>query len=152
MNTQTLHFERTTPAGPEAVWRLLSDSSTWPDWTPIERHTQLHPPGPDGTGEIRLFTTGRVKVREEIVLFQPCQRLSYALRGGLALRDYRADIDLHPTDGGGTRITWHTTFKPKVPGTGSIYRRALEKATGQFIDGLAAAAAAADRTPHPESA
>lgn len=75
-------------------------------------------------------------MREEIVEYRPERRLSYTLLGGLALRDYRADIDLQ-ANASGTEIHWHTTFRPKVPGMGRIYRRALTKATQQFIDGLA---------------
>jgi len=76
-------------------------------------------------------------VREEIVERIPERRLSYTLLGGLAVRDYRADIDLEAVPTGGTRIHWHTTFKPKVPGSGWLYRRALDKATTQFTEGLA---------------
>jgi len=63
------------------------------------------------------------------------------LLSGLPLRDYRADVDLTPTDGG-TDIRWHSTFHPKVPGTGWIYRRALTRFIGDMVRGLAAATAA----------
>ena len=43
--------------------------------------------------------------------------------------------------GGGTSITWRSTFRAKVPGTGGIYRRELGKFIKQTVDGLAAAAA-----------
>jgi len=60
----------------------------------------------------------------------PSRRLSYALLGGLAVRDYRADLDLTPGGGGhGTQLRWHTTFTAKVPGSGWLYLRALTKAT-----------------------
>ena len=36
-------------------------------------------------------------------------------RGGLPVRDYRADVDLEP-NAEGTRIRWHVSFSPKVPG------------------------------------
>ena len=35
------------------------------------------------------------------------------------------------------KIRWHTTFSAKVPGMGWVYRRALLKATQDFVDGLA---------------
>lgn len=134
-----IQYVRTTTAPPEDVWRILADSRTWPNWTPIEEHTQVKPGGADGRGEVRRFKTGRIEVSEEIVEVRPSERLSYILLGGLAVKDYRADIDLTGLElGGGTRISWHTTFRPKIPGTGWIYKRALERATGDFIDGLAA--------------
>lgn len=36
----------------------------------------MEPGGPDGTGEVRLFKTGRYEVREEIVERRPPERLS----------------------------------------------------------------------------
>jgi uncharacterized protein YndB with AHSA1/START domain len=129
-----------TTADPEAVWRLLGDSSTWPAWTPIDEYEPERPGGADGVGEIRRFRTGRVRIREEIVERADGRRLTYALLSGLALRDYRAEIDLTPA-ADGTEIRWHTTFRPKVPGSGWIYRRELDKITRKFVDGLAKAAA-----------
>jgi hypothetical protein len=79
-------------------------------------------------------------VRERIVERLPNQRLSYILLSGLAVRDYRADIDLTP-EGAGTTVRWHTTFKAKLPGLGWAYRRTLFKATRDFVDGLAQRAA-----------
>lgn len=140
MARQEIDIRGTTQADPAAVWRLLGDSTTWPAWTPIETAEIVEPGGADGLGEIRTFTTGRVTVREEIVERTPERRLSYTLLAGLAVRDYRADIDLTPT-GAGTEIRWHTTFTAKFPGAGPLYRRALQKATQRFVDGLVQAAA-----------
>ncbi len=140
MGIQEIDIATTVAAPPAAVWRLLADSATWPEWTPIDRHEPVRPAGPDGTGEIRIFHNGRHTVREEIVEFVPERRLTYTLLAGLALRDYRAEIDLAPAPEG-SRVRWHTTFRAKVPGTGAIYLKALTTATRQFVDGLAAHAA-----------
>jgi uncharacterized protein YndB with AHSA1/START domain len=139
MALKEIDVRGTTTADPDAVWRLLGDSSTWPDWTPIDEYEPERPGGGDGLGEIRRFRTGRHRVREEIVERADGRRLTYALLSGLALRDYRAEIDLTPA-ATGTEIRWHTTFRPKVPGSGWLYRRALEGITRTFVDGLAAAA------------
>jgi uncharacterized protein YndB with AHSA1/START domain len=140
---QTIDVRATIPAGPAAVWRLLGDSATWPQWTPIETFELERPGDASGLGELRAFTTGRVRVREEIVEREPERRLTYVLLSGLAVRDYRARIELEPAPGG-TALHWHTTFRAKVPGAGGLYRRALDKATRQFVDGLAARAARDD--------
>ena len=79
-------------------------------------------------------------VREEIVERDPQRRLTYTLLSGLPLRDYRAEIDVTPADDGAA-IRWHTTFRPKVPGMGWLYRKALEGRTREFVDGLARASA-----------
>lgn len=120
-----------------AVWALLDDSASWPAWTPIDAHEAVRPPGEDGTGEIRIFRNGRHTVREQIVARHELHRLSYTLLAGLPLRDYRADIDLSAAAGDATDLHWHTTFVPKVPGTGWLYLRALRSATQAFVDGLA---------------
>ena len=140
MALQEIDVRSTTAADPETVWKLLGDSSTWPQWTAIETYEPEQPGGSDGIGEIRRFRTGRYLVREEIVERDPNRRLTYSLLSGLALRDYRAEIDLTPA-ATGTAIRWHTTFRPKVPGSGWIYRRELDKRTRAFVDGLARAAA-----------
>lgn len=138
---QEIDVTGTTAAAPSQVWSLLADSTTWPHWTPIERAVIDRPAAPDGTGELRSFTTGRVVVHEEVVERVPEARLVYVLRSGLAVKDYRAEITLQPAANGGTAIRWHTTFAPKTPGMGWIYRRALGKATRQFVDGLVTHAA-----------
>ena len=94
MALKEIDVRGTTAADPDAVWRLLGDSSTWPDWTPIDEYEPERPGGTDGTGEIRRFRTGRHRIREEIVERADGRRLTYALLSGLALRDYRAEIDL----------------------------------------------------------
>lgn len=143
MARQEIDIAATTSATPAAVWRLLGDSATWPEWTPIDAHTEERPGDADGLGEVRAFKNGRVRVREEIVERVPEQHLAYTLLSGLAVRDYRAEIDLRPEDGGGTTIRWHTTFAAKRPWMGPVYAFALRKATQQFVDGLVEHAAAA---------
>ena len=140
MARQEIDIRETTQAKPAALWRLLGDSSTWPSWTPVETFELERPGGADGLGEIRRFKTGRVRIREEIVERQTDQRLTYILLSGLAVRNYRAEIDLTP-QAGATEIRWHTTFDAKVPGAGWLYRRALTKVTRQFVHGLATQAA-----------
>lgn len=125
-----------TDAAPDVVYRLLDDSSSWPDWTPIDTFELVEAPSADGLGEVREFVNGRVTVREQIVERISGRRLTYVLLAGLPLEDYRAEIDVRAEDAGST-VRWHTTFTAKRRGTGWIYLRALRKATQQFVDGLA---------------
>jgi len=133
-------------ADPRAVFALLVDGTTWPTWTPIDSF-RLERPGRDGgesLGAIRVFRTGRIKSREEIVELVPDRRLGYILLSGLPLKGYRATVDLAP-EGDGTAINWRSTFRPKVPGTGWIYRRALTRFIQRCVDGLAEHAAQGER-------
>ncbi len=133
-------------ADPDRVYALLADGSTWPTWSPIGSF-ELQEEGegaPEGLNAVRVFRTGRTKSVERLVELQPGRRLSYALLQGLPLRDYRADVDLERSDGG-TMIRWHSTFSPKVPGTGWLYRLVLAKFIRRCAAGLASHAATIQR-------
>lgn len=147
MAQQVIDQTATTGADPASVYALLADGSTWPEWSPIDAFTLLEPGdgAPEGLGAVRLFITGRHRSRERVVECRPGEVFSYVLESGLPLRDYRAVITLAPA-AAGTSISWRSTFRPKVPGTGGLYRRELGKFIGQTVSGLAAAA---DRALQP---
>jgi hypothetical protein len=78
-----------------------------------------------------------------VVAFDPGRTLSYVLlEGPLPVRDYVAVVTVDDEAGGGSRLTWASTFRGSRPGTGWVVRLAL----GRFIRQLTRAAAAeADR-------
>jgi Polyketide cyclase / dehydrase and lipid transport len=143
MGTQVIDKTATTSGSPEAVYSFLADGATWPRWSPLGAFELLEPGdgSPEGLGAVRLFTTGRHRSRERVVERVPGRRFAYVLEAGLALRNYRAVITLVPSEDGGTTITWRSTFRAKMPGTGWIYRRQLGAFIGETVDGLAVAAA-----------
>jgi hypothetical protein len=132
-------------ATPDRVYRLAADSSTWPEWSPVLRYERERPGDASGVGEVRVFhNKGRkVPTREEVVELTPNRRVGYTLLSGLAIRDYRAFIDLTP-DGDGTAIRWHSSFEPKARGTGWLYRLVLRAVISRYATALAARAAAQD--------
>ena len=150
MAQQVIDETATTAADAAAVYALLADGSTWPDWSPLGSFELLSPGDgtPEGLGAVRLFTTGRHRSRERVVTCQPGRAFAYELLAGLPLRDYKAVITLMP-QGDGTAINWRSTFRPKVPGTGWIYRRQLGKFIGLTVNGLAAAAESAALASRP---
>lgn len=117
-------------AGPSDVFALLRDGASWPSWTSLDSY--------EAEGEVRVFRRGRVRSRERVVEADvvPDRRFAYELLSGLPLRDYRGFVDLEP-DGTGTRVHWHSSFRPKVPGTGWLYRIALQRLITEFAGGLA---------------
>ena len=131
---QRIETSARSAADATTVYSLLVDGTTWPTWSPLESFERV---SGDGLGEIRVFRTGRTTSREEVVELVPGRRFSYTLLSGLPLRNYRADVDLTPVDGG-TVIHWRSSFNPKVPGTGWIYRWALGKFIQRCVNGLAA--------------
>jgi len=142
MARQEIDVRATTPASAQTVYALLTDGSTWPDWSPLGSF-ELAQPGAEGgesVGAVRVFRTGRVRSQEQIVELVPAERFSYVLRKGLPLRDYRADVELSRLPAG-TEIRWHSTFTGKLPGTGPLYRRQLERFIRRTVDGLAQYAA-----------
>jgi hypothetical protein len=142
MALQVIDQTVTTTASPAAVYELLADGSTWPEWSPIGSFELLAPGDdtPEGLGAIRLFTTGRHQSRERVVERRPGEAFAYVLEKGLALRDYKAVVTLTPGPGGGTTINWHSTFTAKLPGAGGLYRRQLGAFIGECVRGLASAA------------
>jgi polyketide cyclase/dehydrase/lipid transport protein len=144
MAHQVIDRTATTSADPSTVYALLADGSTWPQWSPLGSFELLERGDgtPEGLGAVRLFTTGRVKSRERVVERRPGEVFSYVLEAGLPLRDYLAVVTLTPT-ATGTSIRWRSTFHPKVPATGWIYRRQLGTFIGRVVEGLATAAAGA---------
>lgn len=127
-----------TSARPQDLYALLRDGASWPVWSPIDSFELRRPAAdePEGVGAIRVFRTGRHTSVERIAELVPDRRLSYEQISGLAIRDYRADVDLEP-DGDHTVIHWHSAFRPKVPGTGWIYVRALTSFIQRCAEGLA---------------
>jgi hypothetical protein len=140
---QEIDDEVTTKGTPEAVFKLLIDGSTWPQWSPIDSF-ELVKPGlgtPEGVGAVRIFRTGRTTSTERVSMVEPNVMFSYVLVSGLPLRDYKAVVTLEPRDGV-TVIHWRSTFRAKIPGSGWLYRRQLSLFIGHLLNGLALEAAA----------
>jgi hypothetical protein len=138
------HVEATghSAADRETVWRLIADADGWSRWgawrESVLRREGIPPPG--GVGAIKALTseTRRPVVSvEEVTVFEPPTRFGYTLLSGLPLKGYEAEIMLVPAPGGGTDITWRSQFDPKIPLTGSLFRRGLQKFTSDAVQRLA---------------
>ena len=146
---QVVEAKAHSPAPREQVWELVADArgwSRWGAWRSAELEREGTPP-PGGLGAVKALTsetrgiTGRPIVSlEEVTAFEPPSRFGYKLLSGLPLRDYDASIELVEAPGGGTDITWRSQFEGKVPGTGGLFRRALQKFTQDAAERLARAA------------
>ena len=122
---------------------MLADGSTWPRWSPIDSFELERPgdPPPEGVGAIRVFRRGRTTGRDLVVELVPNRRLRYASLSGLPLRDYVGEVDLEATPAGGTTIRWHSSFFPKVIGTGWLFEHGIRSFLGRSAQGLAGHAA-----------
>ncbi len=128
-----------TSATPATVYALLRDGSTWPTWSSIDSF-ELEKEGdgePEGVGAVRIFRSGKVVGRDEVLGFTPDRSFRYAHLRGLPVKDYRGEVDLQPTTAGGTTIRWQVSFAAKVPGTGWFVHKALTRFIGKTVHGLA---------------
>jgi uncharacterized protein YndB with AHSA1/START domain len=132
-----------TTASPEIVYGLLTNASTWPQWTSIQAVTleRTGTPPPEGVGAIRVNHRGRVTGRDEITELVPNRRFAYTSLSGLPVRDYNAHVDVAPTATGAT-IRWRASFRPTIPGTGRVMQRGIERFLAECASGLARYAAA----------
>ena len=144
MRRREIHIRTLTPADPEAVYRLLTDGSSWPRWSPIESFELEQPgvPPSEGVGAIRVFRLGRTTGRDQILELVPNRSISYASLSGLPIRSYVGVVDLEAAPGGGAAIHWHSSFFPKVRGSGWIVERGIRRFLERCTYGLAAYAAA----------
>jgi uncharacterized protein YndB with AHSA1/START domain len=138
----------TTSGSAETVWALLIDGRGWPRWSSgldelvEERSSGLDPDGRDGVGTVRAFRTGRVVTGERLTELVANRRLAYQDAFNVALRDYRATVDLEPTSTGGTTITWRGTWRTR-PGIGWLMPFVLPRVMQRMADDLADYAATA---------
>ena len=142
MGRYVIETSTRSTAAPDVIYRLLRDGSTWPDWGAIDAF-ELEREGdgePEGVGAVRVFTSGRVRGRDEITGFEPDLQFRYNHIQGLPVRDYRGVIDLVRTDAG-TEITWTVSFAPKFPGTGRLLHRLVGRFITRNVEGLARHAA-----------
>jgi uncharacterized protein YndB with AHSA1/START domain len=132
--------EAKSSAAPEQVFALLADAPRWKDWAgPLIREAYWDregEPAPGGVGAIRRLGSKPFYGREEIVEYDPPRRLSYTIVSGQPVRNYRAEVDLTPLDGG-THIRWASRFEPAVPGTGAAMRWYLRRIIAGFTKRLA---------------
>ena len=123
-------------AGPrQAVWDAYTDYEGWTRWAGLGR-VRLETEGAPqrhGVGAVREIRMGGIVVLEEVLTFEPPERMTYrVVRGGLPMRDHLGEVVFEEVDGG-TDVTWRCRFESRVPGLGpalevvvaTAFRRAL---------------------------
>ena len=146
MRTYDIEARATSTAAPHIVFEVIAATEQWPNWA-IQDEATLEHEGAEtrqGVGAVRRFRTGKYVLRERVVEYQPPKRFAYELLSGMPVKGYRAEVTLEPTADGGTAIRWHSAFRPKIPGTGSMIRRRLATIIQGTTDRLAAHSAALD--------
>jgi hypothetical protein len=144
MGSQEIDVTVDTPATRDAVWAVLADSADYATWG-VWDESSIERPGQDGQqglGAIRRLRQGRRTLREEVVTFEPSSRFDYAVLSGIPVRDYVGRVTLTYLDGGGTRISWRSTFSA-LPILDRIIQRKLTDVIRDVATRMAAHAASA---------
>ncbi|MDD7812463.1 SRPBCC family protein [Mycolicibacter sinensis] len=118
-----------TVAAPAArVWAVLSDYEGMSAWAPGLQITLARPgsPEPNGVGAQRRIKAvpGMAPLVEEIVAFEPDQRLSYRGVSGIPFRNYLGDVVLRPS-GAGTEISYTISADNQLPGVAAVLAHGL---------------------------
>lgn len=130
----------TVAASPSRVWAVLSDYEGMSGWAPGLKITVIQPgaPEPNGVGAQRRIQAvpGMAPLVEEIIAFEPEQRLSYRGVSGVPFRNYVGNVALRST-GSGTEISYTVSADNRLPAVASVLahgllfglKRAVNKAT-----------------------
>jgi hypothetical protein len=128
----------------QAVWDVLVDARSWPEWADWQR-TELEregDPPPDGIGAIRRSVRRPLTIREQVELWEPPERYGYTLLSGLPVRDYHAVVTLTPSgsDGDATNIHWESRFDGRWRLLDAPLRAAVRQTLNDVAKKLAAEA------------
>jgi uncharacterized protein YndB with AHSA1/START domain len=137
-----IQLEQRVAAPPAQVFELYADHRGWTRWAGVKEVVlrQEGDPAPNGLGAIRVIRASGIAIEEEITAYEPGKRIGYRLVAGAPVRDHSGDVRFEP-DGAGTRIVWTIRFEPRIPGTGWLLRRLLERGVRDVLARLAAQAA-----------
>jgi uncharacterized protein YndB with AHSA1/START domain len=116
--------EKQVRASVEDVWDVISDHRGMHRWLVPGMRVRLDPEGdpvPNGTGAVRVIERFGYSGREEVLDFEPPQRMTYTLRSGFPIDDHLGEIRITDQDQG-AQVRWTVRFAPRFPGTGWLIR------------------------------
>ena len=118
---------RTVAAPVDRVWAVLADHEGMSSWAPGLKVKVVRPGSsdPNGVGAVRKVGIGvPAPVVEEIIAFEPGERLGYKALAGVPLKNYRAEVTLRST-GSGTEITYAVDIDKRLPFGESIAAKGM---------------------------
>ncbi|MCR6489752.1 SRPBCC family protein [Amycolatopsis sp. OK19-0408] len=140
----SFEVNRTSSASPEALLEREADGPRWAEWgKPLIVQARWKRQGADepaGVGAVREVGLWPVLIREETVEYEPGRRHVYTFFGANPIKDYRAEVVVTPTDGGGTHLRWTGSFTEPVRGSGPALAALLERVIRLFSGKLVKAA------------
>lgn len=135
---QTVHVERTIKAPIEKVFDLISDHANYKDFPGVKDSELIKKgkPHKNGVGAVREIDTGAAWFQEEITVFDRPNRLDYQIvKARPAIEHKGGSVRLEAT-ADGTKVTWTTTLRIKVPIVGGLLTRVAAPQLGKAIGGM----------------
>ncbi len=125
-------------ATPEQVWRVIADHegmAHWSGFSPV-RLTRPGMRDANGLGAERDLQgpPGVGLVREQVTGWRPLENLRYRVIGGSPFVCHQGEMQLRPR-GAQTELTWTIRFRPKLPGTGWLFRRIMAAKLVSIMEG-----------------
>ena len=135
---QTVRVERTIKAPIEKVFDLISDHANYKDFPGVKDSELIKKgkPHKNGVGAIREIDTGSVWFQEEITAYDRPNRLDYQIVKARPAIDHRGGSVRLEATANGTRVTWTTTLRIKVPLIGGLLTRVAVPQLGKAIGGM----------------
>lgn len=134
---QTITVKRTIKAPADRVFEIIANHEGYVR-LPGMSIARLERPGRserNGEGAVRFLKSGPAWFREEITAFERPLRMDYLILDSLLpLEHHGASIRLQET-GGGTEVTWTSTFRVRVPVVGGVLTRLLAKEMSRGFGG-----------------
>lgn len=121
---QHVEVQQVIEAPLQAVWDRYTDHVSWTDWAGMGkvRLDREGVPAPNGIGCVRVISNGGVKVFEEVVSFDPPERMTYrVVKGGIPIKDHLGEVVFEAHERG-TLVSWRCRFNSKIPGLGGVFR------------------------------
>lgn len=118
-----VHHQVQVDASREVIWDVLADHANIGDWWCYQGKVLKEGQGhPGGVGALRELSRLGEKVVEEVMTFEPLQRMDYRLISGAPVKFHFGRIDLKETADGRVFVDYSIRFKAKIPGTQWLMR------------------------------
>jgi len=118
-----VHHQVLIDAPRELIWAVLANHAGIGDWWcykgKLLKEGHEHPAG---VGALRQLTRFGEKVVEEVMTFEPKQRMDYRLISGAPVKFHFGRIDLSTSADGRVFVDYSIRFKARIPGTQWLMR------------------------------
>ena len=106
----------------EKVWEVLADHEGMAKWAPGLKATLVRRGDFEHNGvgaQRKIQPLALPSFVEEVIEFEPNERMSYKAVAGIPLRNYVGTVELHPA-GGNTEIVYTVSADNQIPGLATV--------------------------------